>query len=76
MREEIEFVSKIFYELKDTNEDSLLSLSTSTIQSIISNENLCLKSEDQLLYFVNKLYVSDNGLSGFYEFVDFTNVSR
>lgn len=75
LREEIEFASKNFYELKDTNEDSLLSLSTSTIQSIISNENLCLNSEDQLLDFVNKLYVSDNGLSGFYEFVDFTNVS-
>ena len=59
LNEEIEFVSKNFYKLKTTHEDSLLSLSPPTIQSILSNENLCLENEDQLLDFVNKLYISD-----------------
>ena len=74
LREDIEFISKNFYKLKDTHEDSLLSLSANTIHSILSNENLCLLSEDQLFNFVNKLYVKDRTLVNFYDFVNFTNV--
>lgn len=74
LNEEIEFVSENFFKLKENHEDSLLSLSPATIQIILSSENLCLESEDQLLDFVNKLYVTDRTLAYFYDFVNFSNV--
>lgn len=75
LNKEIEFVSKNFYKLKTTHEDSLLSLSPTTIQCILSNKNLYLENEDQLLDFVNKLYISDSTLNFLYEYVNFSNVS-
>lgn len=73
---EIEFISSHFYEICETNEKDLFKLSIDTLFSILNNDQLQLKSEDQLLNFVNKLY-SNEGMkySILYETVFFENVS-
>lgn len=72
---EINFLSSHFYEICETNLDSFASISFETLFNIIDNENLQLNSEDQLLYFINKLYSKNPDYSVFYDNVLFGNVS-
>lgn len=56
-------------------EEDLLKLDDDTLFSILSHERLQLKEEDQLLHFINKLYMINTKYSTFYQIVYFLNVS-
>ena len=72
---EIEYASEFFYELCESKEEELLNLSFNTIYKILNNDKLILKDEDQLLSFINKLYMKDDSFLTLYETVMFSNVS-
>lgn len=78
IEKEIEFISLHFYELKEKilNEmnDEESKLEYNIIERIISNEQLRLESEDQLLEFINHLYLKSSKYSNLYEYVSFINV--
>ena len=46
----------------------------STIEKVVCNDHLRLESEDQLLKFINQLYVEDIEFAELYEYVFFSNV--
>lgn len=73
---EIDFISSHFYEMSEKQEEELQILSIDTISRIINSEKLVLNSEDQLLRFVNKIYIQKNDASYLYETVKFENVDR
>lgn len=75
IKKEIEFISSNFFNIKKEHEDELMKLKMKTLESIIENPNLQLESEDQLISFINKLYLSDSKFSHFYEYVNFLNVT-
>ena len=73
---EIDFISSHFYEICETHEKELSSLSIDTLFEILNNDLLQLRSEDQLLNFVNKLCMKNKiKYSSLYETVFFENVS-
>ncbi|KAK8875937.1 hypothetical protein M9Y10_006115 [Tritrichomonas musculus] len=72
---DIEFISTHFFEVKEEDEEKLLKLQLSTIEKIILNDHFQLKSEDQLLHLVNKLYMQNNEASILYDYVLFANLS-
>lgn len=74
LKDEIDFISEHFYEIKDENE-FFQELSLSTIQQILENPNLQLSSEDQLINFINFIYSKNPEYSVLYEYVEFINVS-
>ena len=75
---EIDFISSHFSELCETQEGEkeLKSLSIDTLMSIFSNNQLRLKTEDQLLNFLNQLCLNDVKYSILYETVLFEHVSK
>lgn len=73
---EIDFLSEHFYELDESHKKKLLELNKETIAKIISNKKLSLKTEDELLKFVNVLYTKNKEFSQFFEYVHFTYVSN
>lgn len=72
---EINFVSMNFSELFDTKKEDLTQLDISTLEQIIGNEKLQLTDEDQLLRFINELYLRDSKYSILYDHVFFLNAS-
>lgn len=78
IQKEIDFISLNFSQLFESSEnlEKLCHLNIDTIHSIINNENLRLKDEDQLLQFINKLYLTDSKYSPLYEKVQFINLSK
>ena len=72
---EIDFASSHFFEICETQEEEMKNLSISTLFQILSNDHLRLKSEDQLLNFINKLYSNNSKYSILYETVLFSNIS-
>lgn len=72
---EIDFLSSHFYEIAENQREKLKALNFETIQRIVENENLVLKSEDQLLSFVNELNALNSDFSILYGYVNFLNVS-
>lgn len=77
-RDEVDFVSSHFYEFVDDNdqESKLIELLPDTIELIISNPKHKLNKEDQLLTFVNKLYLNDSNYKNLYNYVHFCNVEQ
>ncbi|KAK8860504.1 hypothetical protein M9Y10_012169 [Tritrichomonas musculus] len=73
--EKIDFISFNFYILCEEYEEYFANLKISTIYKILSNDQLRLENEDQLLNFINKLYSKNSMYSILYEKVMFTNVS-
>lgn len=71
---EIDFLSTHFNEIQD-HQDELFELSDITLERIINNEKIKLENEDQLLNFINNLYIRNVKYSNFYEYVYFYNVS-
>ena len=66
-----------FYEFIDNDEEIKLNeLLPDTIELIISNPKLKLNNEDQLLTFVNKLYLNDSNYRNLYNYVHFCNVEQ
>lgn len=78
IQKEIDFISLNFSQLFESieNEEKFSNLSINTILSILDNKNLRLNDEDQLLRFVNKLYLKDSKFSPLFEKVQFINLSK
>lgn len=78
IQKEIDFISLNFSQLFESieNEEKFSNLSINTILSILDNKNLRLNDEDQLLRFVNKLYLKDSKISPLFEKVQFINLSK
>lgn len=74
-KEEIDFVSLNFYKFNEKQIQKLASLQIKTIESILSNTKLQLSIEDQLLKFINQIYLNDSKNSYLYEYVEFANVT-
>ena len=75
LSKEIDFISSHFHELCEHKEEEFLSLSFDTIFRIINNKKLRLKTEDQLLKFINAMYSENSEYSILYETVLFDNVT-
>ena len=75
LHKEIEFISSHFYEINEELEKDLHNLQNLTIEKIIANDHIQLKSEDQLLKVINGLYSENSSNSYLYSYVDFLNVS-
>lgn len=73
--DEIDFISSHFFEINEKQEKELQKLKDDTIDRIIGNRKLQLKSEDQLLSFINQLYIVNTSFSHLYEYVQFKNIS-
>lgn len=76
LKEEISFVSSHFFELCEEHENLLIDLNIRILQCILNDTELKINDEDQLLRFINKLYVKDINNSILYENVIFSNVSK
>ncbi|KAK8871446.1 hypothetical protein M9Y10_007175 [Tritrichomonas musculus] len=72
---EIDFASAHFYELCENRKEELSNLSVDTLFQIMSNDQLQLNSEDQLLNFINDLYSQNSMYSILYETVLFVHAS-
>lgn len=73
---EIGFLSEHFNEIECKDFDKLLQMKEETLEKIIDNDKLNLDTEDQLLKFINLLYLKNDKYSKFYEFVLFENVEK
>lgn len=58
------------------NNSEIFTLEISTIELILSNVNLYIENEDQLVTFVNQLYKNDQKLSFLYEYAFFNLLSE
>lgn len=76
LQEEIDFVSGHFYEINQNQEQLLGTLKESTIEKIINNSKLQLKTNDQLIGVINDIYRIDPKYAKLYEFVDFADASN
>lgn len=79
LENEIHYISSHFYELKEklieTISKEKVEIDENIIEMIISSDQLQLETEDDLLEFVNFLYLKNNKkFLNFYEFVDFKNI--
>ncbi|KAK8834180.1 hypothetical protein M9Y10_019828 [Tritrichomonas musculus] len=72
---EIRFISSHFFEICSKRKEQLKSLSVDLLNDVLNNENLKLNDEDQLLEFINELYLDDSKFYFLYESVHFKNVS-
>lgn len=73
---EIDFISKNFSQFCENSIEAFKKLNVETILAIISNKNLQLADEDQLINFINNLYSIDSKYSPLYEKVQFVNLSK
>lgn len=76
LAKEIEFASSNFYSILAMNNSEIFTLEISTIELILSNANLYIENEDQLVTFVNQLYKNDQKLSFLYEYAFFNLLSE
>lgn len=73
---EIDYASSHFFELCEEHKEEMKRFKFDTIEKIVSNANLRLKSEDQLVSFINYLYEDGNKeYLKLYGYVIFTNIS-
>lgn len=73
----INYISSHFYEIKENENENLLEdISPSTIYKILTNTNLQLDSEDQLITVINHLYSHNSNFHFLYEYVNFENISK
>lgn len=75
LQDEIDFLSSHFFLIDDDKVNEIIEMKMDTLEMIIKNPKLQLKSEDQLITIINQLYTSNSKYSFLYEFVDFSNVS-
>lgn len=75
---DIEFISSNFYELNKEQQEEIYEFEENDdiIERIISNEQLQLRDEDQMINFVNKLYLKNSKYYQLYEYVLFSFVSE
>lgn len=75
LKEEIVFISKNFGEIYEKDREKLKKLQVDTLYRILSNDELQIKYEDDLINFVNELYLSDSKFSILYEQICFQNIT-
>ena len=73
---EIEYIVEHFYDMTDNEEEQFVTLPLNVIEQIVSNKNLQLQTEDQLLRIINHLYQQDHQYSKLYDYVYFSNVGK
>lgn len=76
LQQEIDFLSSNIYQLKDENLEEFLKICKNSINQVLSNSKLKLKSEDQLLNIVNFLYKKNQEYSYLYKYVSFVNITK
>ena len=76
LAKDIEYISNNFYDIKENHFQILKNLKLETIEMIFNNPNLKIKSEDQFITFINKMYSENNDFSILYEYVNFHNVTK
>lgn len=76
IQEDIDFISKHFHELLLSQKSKLCDLSIDTLEAILSNNNLVLLTEDELLQFVNELYSNSKEYSVLYSYVQFDHIEQ
>lgn len=78
IEKEINFISSHFFDLCKNNFNELKSLEFDILLEIISNDNLKLINEDQLLQFINQLYIDNENqeISLLYNFIQFKNLDQ
>ena len=76
LQDEIKFASANFYKLIENKESQICQLDIDIIEQILSNPELHLNDEDQLMKFVNHLYSKSDKYSELYEYVYFSNVGE
>lgn len=76
IQEEIEFIASHLYEICENYRSNMTKISIESLIRIFTNDELSLKSEDQLLDLINHLYKIDTKYSILYETVFFENVSN
>lgn len=76
LAKDIEYISNNFYDIKENHFQILKNLKLETIEMIFNNPNLKIKSEDQVITFINKMYSENNDFSILYEYVNFHNVTK
>jgi hypothetical protein len=64
VEEELKFIAEHFYEV---NQDEVKTLRNSTVEAIVSHENLCLEDEESLLEFISSLGEEELNLYGYVE---------
>ena len=75
LKEEIVFISKNFGEIYEKDREKLKKLQVDTLYRILNNDELQIKYEDDLINFVNELYLSDSKYSILYEQICFQNIT-
>lgn len=73
--DEIEFISNHFYETYDMLKENIDILGFDVIEKIIKNNKLQISCEDQLVSFINDIYIKNPVYSNLYSYVLFNNVS-
>ena len=71
---EVDYISSHFSTFCQKYKEELSQLRYETIKKIISHPNLLLKSENQLLSFINQLYINDQNYTYLYNYVHLLNV--
>ena len=72
---EINEISSNFFKYVENDVEKLKTVGYDILNDIISNPELQLDTEDQLLNFLNSIYIESDEFIGLYENVLFTNVS-
>ena len=73
---DIDYIASHFFEIAESNEERIMQLETEILEEVIKSSKLILRYEDQLLTFINKLYMKDANFSNLYQYVIFENVEK
>mgnify|MGYP001087271975 CR=1 FL=1 len=74
--ESIEYISTHFSELLQSKENEIANIEINSLFNILNHPKLRLKNEDEILTFINKLYLKESKYSILYETVLFSNVTK
>ena len=72
---EIAYISSNFHDFHTKNPESIFELDVYTIEQIITNDQLKLFNEDELLDIILKLYIKSKEYSIFFSYIIFMNLS-
>lgn len=75
LTEVIDYISSNFSTFLENQKEELEKLDVTDLEQIINNPKLVLKNEDQLMTFINELYLNDSEFSQLYKCVLFQFVS-
>lgn len=73
--EEIQFFSSHFINVISRKKEEFLTISTESLENILSSKYLVLNDEDELLSLILELYTNDHKKSKLFEYIEFTNIS-